>query len=253
MLQEIFLGHFSPTGGTRRTANILAQALAERVVELDLSVEAVPKTEFGEHDVVILAAPVFGGRTPAAMLDNVKMLQGHNTKAILVAVYGNRAYDDALLELSDVASAQGFKVVAALGLIAEHSLLRTVASGRPDIADEAEIKEFALQILDKLKLSETAELVIPGKRPYKEWQPMQLMFDIADSCNECGMCERLCPTKAIPSDAVQSLLSGKCTVCMRCVVICPKQARSLPKQVQAGLEERLGALKNVRRNNELLV
>lgn len=253
MFKEIFLSYFSPTGGTKRAASILAQELSENVSELDLSSENINTRKFTESDVVIFAAPVFGGRIPSTMLENISKMNGHNTKAILVAVYGNRAYDDALLELNDTVSVRGFKVVAALGLVAEHSLVRTVAAGRPDAADIAEIKEFAAKILDKLNSPNNTAPDIPGKRPYKDWKPMQLMFDIADSCNECGLCERLCPTKAIPSDAIQSLLSGKCTVCMRCVVICPKQARALPKQVQAGLEERLGTLKNVRHNNELFV
>ena len=54
----------------------------------------------------------------------------------MVAVFGNRAYDDALLEMQDVASEIGFRVIAAVAAVAEHSIIRKYGKGRPDADDE---------------------------------------------------------------------------------------------------------------------
>lgn len=252
MLKKLVLSYFSPTGGTKRAASCLAKSLAENVRELDLSVPELQTQEFSATDTIVVAAPVFGGRIPAAMTANIQKLHGHGARAIVVAVYGNRAYDDALLELHDCVAAQDFTVVAALGLIAEHSLVRSIAAQRPDERDAAQIDTFASKILAKLdSAAYSACTQVPGNNPYKEWQPMQLLFNLAASCNKCGLCAKKCPTQAIPSNAPQTLLAGKCTVCMRCVTICPQQARSLPQQVQAALEQRLAPFKDTRRENEL--
>ena len=51
-------------------------------------------------------------------------------------LYGNRDFDDALLEAADLLGERGFDVVAAAGaFIGEHSLTARVGTGRPDDAD----------------------------------------------------------------------------------------------------------------------
>ena len=67
----------------------------------------------------------------------------------LVCVYGNRAYEDTLVEMEDAANHCGFQVVAAIAAVAEHSILSQYASNRPDASDEKQLVNFADQIADK--------------------------------------------------------------------------------------------------------
>ena len=81
---------------------------------------------------------MYGGRLPADAVKRLSNLKGHNTPAVIVVVYGNREYEDALLELNDLAIEAGFKPVAAGAFIGEHSYSNKdspIAHGRPDEKD----------------------------------------------------------------------------------------------------------------------
>ena len=95
--------------------------------------------------------PVFGGRIPAYALEQLRAFQGGNARAVTLAVFGNRDFDDALLELNDAAAAAGFKVIASAAPIAEHSMVRSIGAGRPDAQDQKELAAFAGQVRAKLE------------------------------------------------------------------------------------------------------
>lgn len=254
MLQTLYAAYFSPTGGTKRAALCLGQALAAEAREIDLSAPAPEKQTFGSDDVALFAAPVFGGRIPAYIVEKIQACQGNGAAAVAVAVYGNRAYDDALLELSDTLQSRGFHVLACAALVAEHSIVRAVAAGRPDAQDQADCRSFAAKILAKLRgAASDAAPQVPGNRPYRQWTPSPLVPAASDACTRCGRCAAQCPTGAIPREAPQTTLPALCMRCMRCVSICPQHARALPPQAQALSEAKLAPCKDVRRANELFL
>ena len=106
--------YFSPTGGTRTYVRAVAAAMPHMGGEVDLTrpEERRKVHMFGADDVVVLGVPVYYGRVPEVpgLLDG---LQGEETPAVLLAVYGNRLIDDALAELSDLCAARGFRPLAA--------------------------------------------------------------------------------------------------------------------------------------------
>ena len=123
---------FSPTGGTQKAADILTGALADQVVRVDLTDK---KTDFGEitltqEDVAVIAVPSYGGRVPAAAVERMAAVRGNGARAVLVCVYGNRAYEDTLAELQDTAKQAGFRVIGAVAAVAEHSIARQFAAPR---------------------------------------------------------------------------------------------------------------------------
>lgn len=84
---------------------------------------------------ILLIAPVYAGRIPEMAAKLFSQIDGHGMKAIVAVVYGNRDYDDALLELADIAIADGFEVIGAGAFIAQHCIFPKVANGRPDSSD----------------------------------------------------------------------------------------------------------------------
>ena len=140
---------FSPTGGTKKIAEHIASAVCERSEFLDVTVKA-QDTDFGAEDFVVIAVPVFGGRVPSPVAERLSHVSAQNTPAAIVAVFGNRAYEDALLELRGMAEARGFKVMAAGAFIARHSIVPEFGEGRPDAADYLKMDEFARRIRDRL-------------------------------------------------------------------------------------------------------
>ena len=243
--------HFSPTGGTRRAALLLVEGLAERIDELDLPLPAPTGRAFGPQDAVLFAGPVFGGRLPVLMTQRLKNCTGEGTPAVTAAVYGNRAFEDALLELNDCVTAQGFRVVASAALVAEHSISRAVAAGRPDGADREQLLGFAPAILRKL--ASGGDISVPGNRPYRAWTPSRAVPAVSETCTACGQCAAQCPARAISPDDPKHTDPERCFLCMRCIARCPQHARTYPAKAQAMVDQRLAPLRTVRRENELFV
>ena len=128
--------YFSPTGGTKKVAQLLAQALSAEEADITVSVPEQAR-RFGADELVVLCVPVYGGRVPLPFCDRVRELAGEQTLLAPVAVYGNRAVDDALLETQLLANRQGFVTVAAASFIAPHSIDTQYGAGRPNADDVA--------------------------------------------------------------------------------------------------------------------
>ncbi len=54
------------------------------------------------EDVLLFSMPVYGGFIPKMCTEMAANLKGNHTPAIIAAVYGNRHYDDALLQMNDM-------------------------------------------------------------------------------------------------------------------------------------------------------
>ena len=141
-IEKWIIAHFSPTGGTKKVADAIAAGLGTPIEEMDLT-KADSAVTLGKNDALMAVLPVFAGRVPQISLERLSALKGNGQKAVAVVVYGNREFDDALLETRDALEASGFLVVAAAAFIAEHSMARSIASGRPDAEDEALCRQFA--------------------------------------------------------------------------------------------------------------
>ena len=205
-MDKIYEICFSPTGGTERVAAILATALADETVLVDLTALDVDfgSVTFGKDDVAMIAVPSYSGRVPAVAAARLAEMHGNGARAILVCVYGNRAYEDTLVELRDTASRAGFTVIAAVAAVAEHSIARQYAAGRPDADDEAVLRNFA-------------GIVPKATR----------------ACVKCGVCATKCPVGAIDANDPSCVDKELCISCMRCVAVCPHGARRVNRLMLA--------------------
>lgn len=181
-------------------------------------------------------------------------MKGNQARAIPVTVYGNRAYDDTMLELNDVLSEAGFRPVAAIAAVAEHSIMRQFAAGRPDAEDRRELEGFGDRIRRGLWDGSLAEVpAVPGNSPYRTFDGVPMKPRSGKSCTKCGICAEKCPVGAIPTDLPMSTDHDRCITCMRCIAVCPQKNRSVSKLlVAAGAQKLKKACKN-RKKNELFI
>ena len=180
------------------------------------------------------------------MFRNVK---ADGTKAILVAVFGNRAIDDTLLELQDVLEASGFVCIAGMEAVAEHSLMHQFGTGRPDRQDEKELLEFATKIMESVEIQRTPKF--PGNRPYREYGGVPLKPVANGKCTSCDLCAKECPTGAIPLNNPKLTDKDKCISCMHCVAVCPKKARNCSKFVSFIAGRKMKKVCSGRKENKL--
>lgn len=246
---------FSPTGGTQKAAALLTDALGGEVTHVDLTdgkqdFHAVSMTK---EDTAVISVPSYAGRVPAVAVERLTMLNGQGARAILVCVYGNRAYEDTLVELEDAAKQAGFQVVAAVAAVAEHSIARQFASGRPDAQDAEQLSEFAKQIQSKLSTGDFSEPAIPGSRPYKKTSGAGMVPKPTKECTGCGVCAAKCPVQAIDKENPQKVDEKACISCMRCVSVCPHSARRVNSVMLSAVSLMLKKVCSDRKSCELFL
>ncbi len=247
---------FSPTGGVKKAADIFTEAFCAESACIDLTQQTgdYASFSFAPQDICIVSVPSYGGRVPAIAVTRLARMKGNAARAILIAVYGNRDYDDTLVELQDTLTACGFSCIAAISAIAEHSIMRQFAAGRPDSEDEKELSVFARRIRSKMEdKTSSAPLTLPGKHPYQQYGGVPLKPQAGKSCIRCGLCAAECPVGAIDPSDPSCTDSQRCISCMRCIALCPQKARSVNRALLTAAGLKLKKACNGYKKNELFL
>ena len=244
MFKEIKTLYFSATGTTKKIVTGIAEKIAEHsggkmtVGNIDFTLpDARNKTfAFDKDSLVIAGIPVYAGRVPNVLLKFLNTFSGNGATAVAVVLYGNRNYDDALIEFRDILESNGFNVVAGGAFIGEHSFSKTLAAGRPDEQDMALAADFAAKIFDKTKTpAENTAVAVRGNKPYREYcrpkdqngNPVNILKvtpKTSSDCIDCRLCAGVCPMGSIDSDNV-SRITGICIKCCACIKKCPVGAK----------------------------
>ncbi len=245
-VERIWVIYFSPTGGTKTLATLLADRLGERlglpVSEIDFTAPAAREESrcFGSDELVVFASPVYAGRLPNKIMPDWKRcFRADGAAAIPLVVYGNRSYDGALTEFRWILQEAGFRVLGGAALVSRHAFTDRVGAGRPDEADREEIRMFADDLAARIKTDTgsgdvpglpfvTEEEIPPYYTPLKEdGTPARFLKAKPDTdpekCDGCGICRDVCPMGSINGDMQAE---GVCIKCQACVRKCPKQAKA---------------------------
>lgn len=249
-----YVVYFSPTGGVKTVVDILAKNFYFET-EVDLTDKSLDfsKIMFQNDDVVFIAVPSYGGRVPSIALERIGQIKGNGAKAVLVVVFGNRAIDDTLLELKNILMDSNFNPFSAMEVVAEHSIIRKFGDARPDKNDINELNLFSTKILEKLNGDINDDLVVPGNKPYKEYNGVPLKPKAGSKCGKCGKCVDRCPVGAIDGSNPMITDNKKCISCMRCIAECPNKARKLNSAVVKIAEIGMKKVCSERKENKLYI
>lgn len=219
--------YFSPTCTSQSVVTAIAKGFGSISQEIDLTRRLNADISLQSSDIAVVGVPVYMGRVPKQAIAQLKRIKGNNTPIVTAVVYGNRAYDDALLELNNTCISQGFVVVASGAFIAEHSMNEQIATGRPNENDLNKAFQLGKLVAEKCSGNSFSPIEVKGNYPYREVLEMPIFPAADESCNNCGLCAEQCPVGAISADNCKETNKTLCMTCMRCVKECKTHARQL--------------------------
>lgn len=264
-VNEARLIYFSPTHTSKQVAEAIVHGTGiENVVSMNLTLQEPENTEIPVSSLVIVVVPVYGGHVAPLAMERLEHIHGMGTPAVIVVVYGNRAYEKALIELDEYALPHGLKVIAGATFIGEHSFSTDkcpIADGRPDDADLTIANEFGKNIMRKIQSAENMETLYPVdvraiKCPKQPFFPLMRFLrkviklrksntslprtpwiDDESLCTHCGICAAHCPIGAIIKGDELHTNAEKCIKCCSCVRVCKRHARKYDTPFAALLSE----------------
>ena len=269
-IESVKLVYFSPTGTTKTVIQGIARGINHSTVELlDITRPdaRIQPLQTSENELLVIGVPVYMGRVPGLLTEWLHAIKARNTPAVGVVVYGNRAYDDALLELDDILMQCGCKPIAGAAYIGKHSFSNDeppTAKDRPDENDLCHAESFGRKIREKLgtipSVDQILPVKIPGCHPYRGepchpyrrdsiWWNVDFIA-VSDACIQCGTCAKGCPVGAIDPEHSNLIDTERCITCCACIRHCPEHARTIKPGMVRDASLRVSTLYKERKEPE---
>ncbi len=243
MIKRIVKFYFTGTDTTKKVVDEFVNTLAKElnINEIYDFNYTLPKSRensptFEEGDLVVSGVPTIAGRVPNLLLPYLNTIEGKGALGVAISLYGNRNFDDCLVEQRDLLKKGGINVIAAGAFIGEHSFSTILGANRPDDADLKIVEEFAKKVAEKIVREDFSEPEVKGEVPYRPYYtPRDRKGNLInfvkikpetdnDLCIDCKVCAEACPLGSIDYEDTSNII-GKCMKCCACIKKCPTSAK----------------------------
>ncbi len=240
--------YFSPSGNTRKVADIIANTLnqmGQKAVVFDLAA----KDEKDHKELAVdtlnrdgclwVGSPVYAHHALPQVTDFISGLPVTKTGyAVPFVTYGGVTSGMALYKMGQILTENGFRLLGAAKIVAVHSMMwrfkNPLGEGHPNDEDKAMVRDLIKAVHEKFSNPDRMSALTPDQLNYqpknsqeafhhadikttkKIFPPMK--FD-ADLCTECGVCKEECPTRNIVMEP-SFQFGDNCIFCYDCVRTC---------------------------------
>lgn len=197
---------FSGSGHSLAVSKALSEMLACKITEIGFNSE-----ELAKDHIAVVVFPVYCQNIPSPVKSFLKKLCAKYI--VLIATYGKISYGNVLYEAQQIVRGE---IIAGAYIPMGHTFLD---------ADCAFDTKILLPIVDRINAPQKVYIPKTHKNPLSNIFPtlrsrIGVKLTKTDHCNNCGLCEALCPVRAMQNDRIHR----GCIRCLRCVTNCPQKA-----------------------------
>ena len=229
--------YFSGTGNSKHIAEQFSAKLGAACHSIE---EALDFTALiSAHEKIAVCYPIYGSRVPRIMREfaqrHANAFQG---KQLVILATQLIFSGDGARVFTDLFPKGHVQVIAAAHVLMPNNVcnfigLRQTSARRTKkmlTKAQKQIDQIASDIQNKhINLTGVSGFSkFLGSIQGKSWPSFELRaqrrIKISKTCNACGLCVKLCPTKNLELANGEITHNHNCTLCLRCVNACPKQA-----------------------------
>ena len=228
--------YFSGTGNSRFVAERIAAATSDKLFDTFEYIREEKGAAFTEPGAYVFVAPVYAAAPPIAFMEFIRRSQFPKACRAYFVVTCASGAGGSPAYCKKIASDKGFFYMGTAKVDMPQNYTPFFKIGTPE-ENKAKI-DAALPVIDRIAdaIRNKQALPDPGMKtwervftplvlkPYYKWFVSAKPFTATDDCVGCDKCAKVCPFGNITLRDKKPVWGSRCTHCMACINLCPKDA-----------------------------